>query len=240
MPKIMSSLNITSVLAFSFVFAALNGCAKNNRGHYVDPAELPTGEAVPVANDGGEREDEGTEQDSSNESQDDETPWGDASDSGEPNESAPCAEITAEAQNLYLPVDIIWAIDSSGSMRQEIDLIQERMNGFASFIENSGLDYQIVLIAEQHENVSNTWDVCLPPPLSSVDTCPDEDGPRDRHIRRHVDSFSALEEIRDAFPEYRDVMRAGASVHMVAVSDDESSIQAHDFLTELGQLGHPP
>ena len=47
--------------------------------------------------------------------------------------NAPCAEIICRSPNLYLPVDIIWAIDSSGSMRQEIDLIQERMNGFASF-----------------------------------------------------------------------------------------------------------
>ncbi len=234
MPRTNRYPSVAQLWTISLTMMAMGACAENNRGgNNVDGAVVPSGETVDVANSNGS--DENT--------QDDDTPWDgapDSSDSGPEDDAPPCAEITAEAQNLYLPVDIIWAIDSSGSMGQEIDLIQERMNGFADFVENSGLDYQIVLLAEKHESSQNTYDVCLPPPLSSVSSCPDEDGPRYRHIRRHVDSTSALEEIRDAFPEYREVLREGASVHMVVVSDDETSMGGDQFLTDLQGLGHAP
>ena len=105
-------------------------CAQNNRGG-VGAEEMigPDGEPVgnDVSNDGDDSSDvdEGIPDPSTN--------------PNDENAPPPCAEITAQAENLYLPVDIIWAIDSSPSMGTEIELIQERMNGFAEFIENSGL-----------------------------------------------------------------------------------------------------
>ena len=48
MPKIR--VRLTSLIsAPSASYCSIEWLRKNNRGHYVDPDELPTGEAVPVA-----------------------------------------------------------------------------------------------------------------------------------------------------------------------------------------------
>ena len=165
---------------------------------------------------------------------------GDESTNDEPSGPPPCAEIEAEAANLYLPVDIIWAIDSSGSMSGEIELIQERMNGFVEYMETTGIDYRLTLLAGLAEENITSYDVCIPPPLSSVDSCPDEDGPRYRHVKTHVDSFNALEQLVEHYDVYSDFLRPEAAVHMVVVSDDESDMSANNFLTALRSLGHQP
>lgn len=163
----------------------------------------------------------------------------DAGPSDEPSGPPPCAEIEAQAANLHLPVDILWAIDSSGSMSDEIELIQERMNGFVEFMETTGIDYRVLLLAGLHET-AQSFNVCLPPPLSSVNSCPDEDGPRYRHIGTHVDSFNSLQQFVDHFDAYADFLRPDAAVHMVVVSDDESDVGASQFMDSLRGLGHQP
>jgi hypothetical protein len=157
----------------------------------------------------------------------------------EPSGPPPCAEIEAQAANLHLPVDILWAIDSSGSMSDEIELIQERMDGFVEFMETTGIDYRVLLLAGEHES-AQSFNVCLPPPLSSVDSCPDQDGPRYRHVDTHVDSFNALRQFVEHYDNYSDFLRPDAAVHMVVVSDDESDLSASQFLINLRELGHQP
>ena len=225
-----NTFNLFILLSFT---ALLGSCADIEPGHGTAEwtgDETAEGHSVPGETD----ESSGSTVDGSGDSSSPD------SSSDAPSGPPPCAEIEAEAANLYLPVDIIWAIDSSGSMSGEIELIQERMNGFVEYMETTGIDYRLILLAGEAEQNVTSYDVCIPPPLSSVDSCPDEDGPRYRHVKTHVDSFNALEQLVDHYHGYSDFLRPQAAVHMVVVSDDESDMSAANFLTTLRSLGHQP
>ena len=222
------------MLSYALVLVAgigLSGCAETESGadgESADESSQMVGEDV-------QRPDDAASGD----------PATDSGEQGSPTDDAgppPCAEVIAEAQNLRSPVDIIWSIDSSGSMDEEISLIEERLNIFAQFIEATGLDYRVIVIAgpQEIDNYDREHDICVPPPLSSVDACPDADGPRYRHVREYVHSFHALIEIVEHFEDYADFLRPDAAVHMVAVSDDESRLRAEQFMTQLNELGHAP
>ena len=45
------------------------------------------------------------------------------------------------------PIDLVWAVDTSGSMLEEATAIQEAVNGVTQAISNSGLDVHVVMLA---------------------------------------------------------------------------------------------
>ncbi|MFT4703343.1 MAG: hypothetical protein ACI81R_001034 [Bradymonadia bacterium] len=138
-----------------------------------------------------------------------------------------CSEITATAEAVVGPVDIIWAIDTSGSMGEEIVLVQEQMNLFTEFMAVSDIDYRVVLIAADPapctgEDCLDSLGVCMPEPLSSADVCPDVDSGVYRHVRSTVSSTDAFDQFDRNWGAYSDVLRPDASAQFVVVSDDES------------------
>lgn len=79
-----------------------------------------------------------------------------------------CAAVSATATKL--PVDVIFVIDNSGSMTQEIVAVQDNINAnFAAIIGNSGIDYRVIMIA-RHGSASGSQSVCVKAPLSGT-TC---------------------------------------------------------------------
>jgi hypothetical protein len=80
-----------------------------------------------------------------------------------------CVAIEATAASTVLPVDIIWIVDNSLSMQEEVELISANINAFASFIGGSGIDYRVVMIAYDDPTVGDgVYHVCVPPPLSAT------------------------------------------------------------------------
>lgn len=144
-----------------------------------------------------------------------------------------CEEIVATAEPVFRPVDIVWVIDTSGSMGQEIDVIEREMANFVAFIAESSLDYRVVLIAADPPLNPDAPDaslgVCLPEPLSGAPGCPDTDSERYRHVREVVGSDEGLEVIAEEWDRFADFLRPGASTHFVVVSDDESGRRAAWF-----------
>lgn len=68
---------------------------------------------------------------------------------------------------MPLPVDIIIVIDNSGSMSTEIKGVQDNINkNFAAILENSGLDYRVILVAAYGKYTSQR--VCIEAPLSGI------------------------------------------------------------------------
>ena len=56
-----------------------------------------------------------------------------------------CAASRVEAERELRPVDIVWVIDSSGSMDEEANRVQTNLNNFAGEIANAGIDdYRVV------------------------------------------------------------------------------------------------
>jgi len=91
------------------------------------------------------------------------------SDAGLDPDSA-CATQSAEATLTKKPVDIIVVIDNSGSMTEEIVGVQKNINqNFATIIENSGLDYRVIMVT-RHGSATSGQSVCVEAPLSGIAT----------------------------------------------------------------------
>jgi hypothetical protein len=84
-------------------------------------------------------------------------------------EGGSCADVVVEANVEKLPADIIFVVDDSGSMSEEIQAIEQNINvNFANIIQSSGVDYQVIMVTEHGPD---TWDVCVGPPLSATTNC---------------------------------------------------------------------
>jgi hypothetical protein len=132
-----------------------------------------------------------------------------------------CLSASVEGMNALAPVDIIWVIDTSGSMTQERDLVQMKMNEFAANIGASGLDYHVIVIAGE---------ICIPPPLAGP-MC--GDGPNFRWVRNTVGSHNGLEVVLQTYDLWRDFLRPDSVKTFVMVSDDNSSMSAADFDAQI-------
>jgi len=136
-----------------------------------------------------------------------------------------CASIEMAAEEGVAPVDIIWVVDSSGSMRGEATLVQNNLNSFSATIAGSGVDYRVVVI-------SSSEFISVPPPLGT-------DMERFRFVNQGVGSSAALSQLVAQFPVYGDFLRPDAVTHFVAVTDDESGLSATEFQTQMmALLGH--
>jgi len=137
-----------------------------------------------------------------------------------------CLSQTFEPGSILRPVDIIWAIDASPSMGEEIAIIEDRLDDFALRVGASGLDYRVVLIGSDREQyipaeAHEYFEICVPPPLSAEPRCPDVDSDRYLHVREPIHSAEALAETIATFPQYRDFLRPDAVKHFVFVTDDD-------------------
>jgi hypothetical protein len=145
-------------------------------------------------------------------------------DSGAPP-GGECGAVTQMAQNMLQPVDIIFGIDTSGSMAEEIGFIQENMNAFSQRIIESGIDVHVILLAENQGQAMppiTVEGVCIGAPLGSG-TCPaDTNPPVYTHINTAVSSWDVLDVYINAYPTYRDQLRENSLKTFVTVSDDNA------------------
>ncbi|UJR79657.1 vWA domain-containing protein [Sandaracinus amylolyticus] len=160
-------------------------------------------------------------------------------DGGAPRPDAgPCRAITAESTARAAPVDIVIAIDNSGSMSEEAAQVRRNINTFASILGASGLDYRVVLISRPDGDRG----VCVPVPLGSGE--PDcTSGPEGRLLAIHdaVGSDDAIDLVIEHYPDYRDFLRPNAAKAFLWITDDESGTftadAARDALAALEPSG---
>lgn len=110
---------------------------------------------------------------------------------------AACASETATATVERLPVDIVWMVDNSASMRPAIEQVQAGLNDFAALIASRDLDYRVIMLSlrgvgETTIGGSRRYQVCIPPPLAGDASC--GDGPRFFHVSVDVRSTQPLEQ----------------------------------------------
>ncbi len=149
-----------------------------------------------------------------------------------------CGELSAAAVAAQRPVDIVWIIDGSPSMDDEITLIEENLNAFAQRIGEGGLDYRVVIIGADREYCEGGhcyFEICVPPPLSGAQACPDVDSDRFRHVRTGVHSADALDVAAATLPQWQDFMRPEAAQHLIFVTDDDQGwgLDADEFMALL-------
>ena len=136
-----------------------------------------------------------------------------------------CASVVSEAESTFAPVDIIWVVDSSGSMSEEADLVQRNINSFATDISTSGVDYHVIMMTDPGF-------ATVPPPLGTDPT-------RYLAIDQPVGSTNAFELLLSRYDDYSHFLRDGAVTHIVVVTDDESAMGETTFRTQMEtKLGH--
>jgi len=102
----------------------------------------------------------------------------DAGTGGAPvNPDAACASSSAEATLTKKPIDIVFVVDNSGSMGDDIEFVQTNINAnFASIIDQSGIDYRVIVVAA-HGAYEPGDSICIAAPLSTTTCTPVPDAP---------------------------------------------------------------
>jgi hypothetical protein len=128
-------------------------------------------------------------------------------DAGEPPRFEECASVRREATTRETPVDIIFIVDNSSSMEEEILAIRERINrDFAEIIAASGVDYRVVMLSSYRDEPAPSTSVCIDPPLSGracdgVDEPFVSNGERFFHYNGRVESMDGWCRLLDSLEQ---------------------------------------
>ncbi|HEX6245738.1 MAG TPA: vWA domain-containing protein, partial [Polyangiales bacterium] len=162
-----------------------------------------------------------------------------------------CVATKASAPPASNPkIDIVWIVDTSGSMFGEQKLIKDNLGKFADRITSANLDVSIVMVSQSPTLIPGPIQVpglCpeLPPdPLAGTPLAMD---PRYHFVRTTVDSPAPLNVAIQQYPMYSQFLRPGSVVHFIVVTDDESGYpggnptgRAMQFQTDMmARLGRP-
>lgn len=152
-----------------------------------------------------------------------------------------CAATIAKTDKAK--VDIIFVIDNSGSMNEEMVQIKTNVNNFAAKIGTSGLDYRVIFIVAKASSPGQGGNViCVPAPLGGAN-CADN-LPTFRHINQSVASTNSFSLILSTYDSPNAALAWNTNVRMeatkvfVEVTDDRSSMAYTSFDQQL--LAKPP
>jgi hypothetical protein len=174
-----------------------------------------------------------------------------------------CASISETAVVVRRPVDILFVIDNSTTMEDEIASIQQRIDqDFARIIEESGVDYRVIMVSlygDTDEDIG-AHPVCVSTPLSGVacsgSGAPLVQGERFFHYNTVVgsydgaclllDGFAAPDQSRGGYDPvtgdpwqslapsgYRQWLREDAFKSIVMVGDDNLFCSTEDSPEEV-------
>ncbi|MEZ4444411.1 MAG: hypothetical protein R3B72_35385 [Polyangiaceae bacterium] len=80
-----------------------------------------------------------------------------------------CVPSPVETSAVLRPLDVVMAIDQSGSMEEELPAFEAAINpAFAAPLDAAGVDFQLILLARHGPD---PLDVCVAPPLSNGVSC---------------------------------------------------------------------
>jgi len=84
--------------------------------------------------------------------------------------SKPCIESNLTQVIYSRPVDVIFVIDDSGSMTEELNAISKNINQhFAGVMDDAGLDYRVIIIVKHGpQSIYGNNTVCVSAPLSTI------------------------------------------------------------------------
>jgi hypothetical protein len=167
---------------------------------------------------------------------------------------AACAMQSIRAQRgAPKPVDIVFVIDNSGSMSDEIAQVRANINEqFASIIAASGVDFRVIMITGY--GVGGT-EVCIEPPLAGA-PCESglaaTNGAHYFHYSQEIGSNDALCQMLATFTRpdsakrfpngWQAALRPDAQKALVMISDDSAHCAYQDGSTrvEIGRDGADP
>jgi len=151
-----------------------------------------------------------------------------------------CAALSETATNTRGPADIIFAIDNTPSMYNEIEMVRSNMNRFSEMVEAEGLDLHIALVSCRTEECLDRdggpewYIICIDPPVGAEGACEvadtdDSVPPEYLHVDVRIESLKALENIAGSYSQWSSILRPGAAKHFVVISDDNDEWTAERF-----------
>lgn len=159
-------------------------------------------------------------------------PLGSSGAAPSPDDDTQCAKTEVTAQKA--PVDIIMAVDQSGSMSDDIANVKANINQLSDFLKATGLDYRVVMIATPG---TGSYDVCVPPPLGGP-SC-GSNGTTFKSVPRNVQSNDALSIIISTLAqasgpyEWGTFLRKDSIKAFIPVTDDNAYETAASFDQQL-------
>lgn len=132
-----------------------------------------------------------------------------------------CGGITARAEAQLLPTDVIWSIDTSGSMGASFPAIQAALNAFSQRVVAANIDAHIILLA-------GASGLCVPAPLGSGQCgaaaapggpAPDSREPFFVHLDLPYGSSEGIPTLLNNHNAYRHLLRPNARTQLVLTED---------------------
>jgi hypothetical protein len=149
-----------------------------------------------------------------------------------------CAGIAQNAKAKVLPADIIWMVDTSGSMDEEAGFVQNKLNAFAQGILKLGIDVRVVLVAAAYgcpvpfpqfcPAPIPYAGICLAPPLGSGGCPNDTNPPVYTHVTDEVGSTDGLSILKNSYPKWKSFLRAESTKTIIVVTDDDATSAPYD------------
>jgi hypothetical protein len=158
-----------------------------------------------------------------------------------PTDPAGCASVSSQAEARLMPVDIVWAIDTSGSMAASFPAIQAALNTFSTKVNEAGIDAHIVLLAGSG--------LCVPAPLGSgmcglgigggpggggllpQGSAPDTKEPNFLHLDVPFGANEGMPVILNSYNNYKRMLRSDAHTHLV-LTEDGAPLTSADAVVE--------
>lgn len=144
-------------------------------------------------------------------------------------EESSCAK--AEVLAKKTPVDIIFSVDQSGSMGDDLLNVKNNINKLSQFLQSTNLDYRVIMVGEPG---TGTYQVCVPPPLGGPNCA--SNGTIYKSVPRHIESTdtltildSTLDSPLGTIYEWGTFLRKEAIKVFIPVTDDDSYMRATEF-----------
>jgi hypothetical protein len=137
-----------------------------------------------------------------------------------------CGAVSQMAENTLQPVDIIFGIDTTGSMGEEIAFTEENMNAFSQRISAAGIDVHVILVAGPRDGVPTgiyVDGVCIGAPLGSGNCPDDSNAPTYVHIPQLMADWDILQNYIATYPMYKQYLRESSFKTFVSISDSDPS-----------------
>ncbi|MBN2725374.1 MAG: hypothetical protein JXR95_15020 [Deltaproteobacteria bacterium] len=156
-----------------------------------------------------------------------------------------CVSVTEEATLGRGPADVIFVIDNTPSMENEINEVRENMNQFSQMVFDEGLDLHVVLISCLNDDCGSHADwhgICIDAPLGAEGGCPDGGPYADTnepiyfHVSEPIPSTQGLSKVVSTYDRWSHMIRDNSAKHIVVVSDDNDDWTAQQFIDELTAL----
>ena len=146
-----------------------------------------------------------------------------------------CPFVSSRAEPETLPTDVVWAIDTSGSMFAAFPAIQQALADFSEKVSSAGIDAHIVLLA-------GAEGLCVPAPLGSGICGPapfpglaaaDSNEPGLLHLDTPFSATEGMQTLLGNYEGFKHLLRPNALTHLVMTEDGAPPMTAAQVIDHL-------